>query len=95
MSLKATDRAKFDHCGQQCLLLLLPPVLKGTCMSGPGLNVKHAALKAIRSYNADMTDKKRVHLLTATCLHQDLDGAALREIIRADPRILTIAKRRQ
>ena len=40
-----------------------------------------------------MTDKKWVHLLAATCLHQDLDDAALREIILADPRILTIAKR--
>ena len=69
VSLKATNNAKFDHCGQQCLLLLLPQVPKGTRLSGTGLTVKHAALKAIRSYNDDTTDKKLAHLLAATCLH--------------------------
>ena len=59
VSLKATNRAKFDHCGQQCLLLLLPQVPKGTHLSGPGLKVKHTALKAIRSYNDDIGGSTR------------------------------------
>ena len=93
VSLKATNSTKFDHCGQQCLFLLLPQAPKGTRLSGQGLKVKHAAIKATRDYNDDMTANNKVHLLAATCFHQGLDSSALLEIISANPRIKTIAKR--